>query len=143
MQRATKYVVGLLASASLLCGILLIRGSAPQVPSGAWAPAGNMAAARAGAASVLLQNGRTLITGGDSSGVAQSSLEIYDPASGAFAFTVGALSSPRESHAAAALQDGRVLLVGGNNGKQQTAPTVALATSDLYDPATESVAVGL
>src|SRR6266568_1093274 len=244
MQRATKYVVGLLASASLLCGILLIRGSAPQVPSGAWAPAGNMAAARAGAASVLLQNGRTLITGGvsgssalasvdlfdttgsfcaaplcvppasmnfarskhtatvlqdgrvlvaggiggggtpvasaeiydpaantwtvtgslltarsghtasllqngtvliaggDSSGVAQSSLEIYDPTSGAFAFTVGALSSPRESHAAAVLQDGRVLLVGGNNGKQQTAPTVALATSDLYDPATESVAVG-
>src|SRR5438876_7334519 len=244
MRRVTKYVVGFLATASLLCGLLLIRGSAPQVPSGSWAPAGNMAAARAGAASVLLQNGRTLITGGvsgsgalasvdlfdttgsfcaappcvppapmnfarskhtatvlqdgrgrvaggiggggtpvasaeiydpaantwtvtgslltarsghtasllqngavliaggDSSGVAQSSLEIYDPTSGAFAFTVGALSSPRESHAAAVLQDGRVLLVGGNNGKQQTAPTVALATSDLYDPATESVAVG-
>src|SRR3989454_4443153 len=244
MQRATKYVVGFLASASLLCGLLLIRGSVPQVPSGTWLSVGNMAAARAGAASVLFQDGRTLITGGvsasgalasvelfdttghfcaaplcvppasmnfarskhtatllqdgrvlvaggiggggtpvasaevydpaantwtvtgsllmarsghtasllqnaavliaggDSSGVAQSSLEIYDPATGAFAFTVGALSSPRESHAAAVLQDGRVLFVGGNNDKQQNAATVALATSDLYDPATESVSAG-
>src|SRR5947208_16399990 len=78
MQRATKYVVGLLASASLLCGILLIRGAAPQVPSGAWAPAGNMAAARAGAASVRPQNGRTLYTAGVSVRSALPSVDLFD-----------------------------------------------------------------
>ena len=107
-----------------------------------WTVTGSLLTARSGHTASLLQNGAVLIAGGDSSGVAQSSLEIYDPATGAFAFTVGALSSPRESHAAAVLQDGRVLFVGGNNGKQQNAATVALATSDLYDPATESVSAG-
>ena len=107
-----------------------------------WTVTGSLLMARSGQTASLLQNGAVLIAGGDSSGVAQSSLEIYDPTSGAFAFTVGALSSPRESHAAAVLQDGRVLFVGGNNGKQQTAPTAVLATSDIYDPTTESVAVG-
>src|SRR5437773_10024960 len=85
MRRVTKYVVGFLATASLLCGLLLIRGSAPQVPSGSWASAGNMTVARAGAASVLLQDGRTLISGGGSAGGALASGEIFDTSGNVYA----------------------------------------------------------
>src|SRR5207248_1805095 len=77
-----------------------------------------------------------LIAGGDSGGVAQNSLEIYNPTSGTFVFATGALSSPRKAHAAAVLQDGRVLIAGGSNG------TKPLATSDTYDPSTEAVSAG-
>src|SRR5437763_15244323 len=112
MQRATKYVLGLLASASLLCGILLIRGSAPQVPSGAWAPAGNMAAARAGAASVLLQHGRTLVTGGVSGSSALASVDLFDTAGNSCApplcLPPASVDLARGKHAAAVIPDGRV-----------------------------------
>src|SRR5229473_1663240 len=77
--------------------------------------AGGMVEARAGAAAVLLNDGRVLITGGQGfSGTATQSAEIFDPASGAFSF-FGTLSSARKSHAAALLNDGRVLTVGGSD----------------------------
>ncbi|PYV20164.1 MAG: hypothetical protein DMG27_23710, partial [Acidobacteria bacterium] len=86
-----------------------------------------------------------LIAGGDNAGVAQNSLEVFDPTAGAFTTATGALSSPRESHAGAVLQDGRVLIVGGYcSGSAQVCPngTGPLASSDIYDPSTGSVSPG-
>ena len=79
------------------------------------------------------------------SGTALSSLEIYNPTSGTFALAAGSLSSPRELHAAAVLQNGEVIIVGGYcAGSTQTCPngTVALASSDIYDPSTQTVSAG-
>src|SRR2546430_850912 len=66
MQRSTssRLAVSVLAVFSLLCSTLLIKGIISQVPTGAWAPAGTMASPPSGAATVALQDGRPLITGG-------------------------------------------------------------------------------
>jgi len=50
--------------------------------------------ARSGAAAALLQDGRVLIVGGESSGVASATLEIFDPVAGTFS-AAGVMSSPR------------------------------------------------
>ena len=63
MRRAIK--PALIAVSILIAGIFL-KGSLPQPVTGTWLGAGSMAAPRAGAASALLQDGRILITGGDS-----------------------------------------------------------------------------
>jgi len=62
-------IVAVLASTTTF----LIKASAPHVPSNAWAPTGDMAHGRAGASSVLLYDGRVLVTGGKTdSGVSAS-----------------------------------------------------------------------
>jgi trimeric autotransporter adhesin len=97
--------------------------------------AGGMTEARSGARAALLQDGRVVIAGGQSSGVASSTIEIFDPTSGAFTFA-GALSSPRTQHAMAILADGRVMVIGGSNG---SAP---VASTDIYDPVAATVTPG-
>ena len=126
MQRATKYAVGLMASISVLCGVLLIRGSVQQVPTGAWAPAGNMAATRAGAATAALQDGRLLITGGESGGGPLASADLFDT-SGNLA-VAAPMNFPRSKHTATLLSDGRLLVAGGVSGG------TASATAEIYDP---------
>src|SRR5690348_11125053 len=128
MQRSTKYAVLLLAVFSLLCGGLLIKGSITQVPTGTWASTGNMAAPRAGAATVLLQDGRLLITGGDTGTGPLASAEFFDT-SGNFS-AAPAMNYARSKHTAVVLQDSRVLVAGGIDGTGR-----AIATAEIYDPA--------
>src|SRR5438128_10427199 len=111
MQRSTKYAVLLAIFSFLFCGSLLIKGSITQVPTGTWALAGNMAAPRSGAATVLLQDGRLLITGGASGAGILSSVEVFDP-SGNFS-AAPPMNYARSKHTAIVLQDGRVLVAGG------------------------------
>jgi galactose oxidase-like protein len=81
--------------------------------------------------------GRVLITGGmnDQGGVLASA-ELYDPASGTFTRTSGAMSTARRLHAAALISgcgcaaDGRVLIAGGQGGDGQ-----AVRTAELFNPA--------
>src|SRR5690348_795646 len=104
MQRTTKYVLCIL---SLVIAIgLWLKATAIQVPSGTWAPAGNMAEARSGAAAVLLQDGTILVTGGESSSVTLASAEFFS--AGSFA-AAPAMNVARSGHAAVVLKDGRVL----------------------------------
>src|SRR5712664_2599355 len=104
--------------------------------SGTWSSiAGGMVEARSGAAAALLQDGRVLIAGGESSGVASTTLEIFDPVAGTFS-AAGVMSSPRTKHAVAVLADGRVIIIGGSNG---TAP---VASTDILNPVSGSVAAG-
>jgi hypothetical protein len=66
MQRAIKLTLSVVGSILVLCGgLVVLRGSIPPALINAWLPAGNLTAARAGAASVLLQDGRLLIAGGN------------------------------------------------------------------------------
>jgi N-acetylneuraminic acid mutarotase len=93
-----------------------------------------MTAARAGATTTLLSNGKVLVAGGyfiDGAGatVPLATAELYDPASGTFSAT-GSLANARYNHTATLLADGRVLIAGGAGND------VALASAELYDQAT-------
>jgi len=86
-----------------------------------------------------LAGGRVLIAGGFTSPTAATdTLEIYEPATGTFRLLAGRLSSPRGEHAIATLLDGHILVSGG--AAFPGGPP--LATTDLFDPASEAVVPG-
>jgi Galactose oxidase, central domain len=132
MQRAIKLALGLLGSIAILCGgFVILHGTLPPVSVNAWLPAGNLAAARAGAASVLLQDGRLLITGGNGASGALATTEILDPTNG---FIAGPqMNFARANHVAVLLQDGRVLVAGGTDASGN-----ASQTAELFDPVANS-----
>jgi hypothetical protein len=82
-----------------------------------------------------LLNGKVLFSGG---GGADSRAELYDPAMGIFAATAS-LSTARTSHSATLLTDGTVLVAGGAGQSVGSQP--ALASAEIYDPATSTFAV--
>ncbi|PYU97917.1 MAG: hypothetical protein DMG26_20045, partial [Acidobacteria bacterium] len=79
-----------------------------------------MGGARSGAASVLLQDGRTLITGGDSGSSALLSVELFDTTGSFCAAPLCVPPAPmnfaRSKHTATLLSNGRVLVAGGIGG---------------------------
>lgn len=91
--------------------------------------------ARAAFTATELPNGKILLAGGFSYLVSGSlaTAELFDPATGTFAYTVAPMTQSRAWHSATLLttgpQAGKVLLVGGNSNSD------ALATAELYDPA--------
>jgi hypothetical protein len=78
----------------------------------------------------LLQDGRVLIAGGQSSVTTLNTAETYDPTSDTFAYTTGTMISARDSHTATLLRNGKVLIAGGSNGSQ------VVNTAELFDPRT-------
>ena len=94
-----------------------------------------MGEARSDPTAAVFQDGRVVIAGGQNGATVSSTIEIFDPSAGTFAFA-GLMSSPRSQFAMTVLQDGRVLIVGGNNG---TAPA---ASTDVFDPAAGAVSAG-
>lgn len=104
--------------------------------AGEWTPTTDMHRARIEGRSVLLDDGRVLIVGGDTYTYTDSTYEIYDP-------TTATWSVPRQmpvKHDAASvvkLSDGRVLIAAGTNAFQGDR---AMTTEALvFDPATDSV----
>ena len=80
-------------------------------------------------------NGMVLIAGGQGSGGALASAELYNPMTGTFA-TTGSLNTARVYHTAtllndAALNNGTVLIAGGYDNNGNTS-----ASAELYNPAT-------
>lgn len=130
----------------LLDGSLLLAGgdrmnlsqatAARYDPStGRWSATGSMGAARRRHTATLLRNGQVLVTGGiDDFGTTLQSAELYNPVTGTWTPTMGALTGPRNNHTATLLADGRVLIAGGVD----TAP--ALNTSELFNPSTRTFA---
>jgi len=95
---------------------------------------GNLVTGRTGPTATLLGNGNVLVTGGtDSSFLATATAELYDPSIGTFSSTTGGMTVQRANHTATLMQDGRVLIVGGH---RFNFPNSALASAEVYDPAT-------
>ena len=91
-----------------------------------------------GAAAVTLQDGSVLITGGSS-----TFNDVFDPSANAGQgglINVGNLASNRYLHTATLLPNGKVLIAGGY---LMVSPYGAVATTELYDPATGLCAAGL
>jgi hypothetical protein len=117
--------------------------------TGTFATTGVMAEALDGHAATLLADDRVLLTGGSPTGTdglfivvggriagpASSSAELFDPATGTFTPT-GPMGVARGDHTATRLPDGRVLIAGGTSDGTSVATVDALASAELYDPAT-------
>lgn len=88
---------------------------------------------RSGAVVTSLSDGRVLIAGGYDGQEARADVEIFDPASGRMT-PVGSLITARGGASGTLLADGRVLIVGG--GRPDRAPQIALASAEIFDPAT-------
>jgi Bacterial Ig-like domain (group 3)/Galactose oxidase, central domain/Immunoglobulin I-set domain len=129
MQRAIKWIVSLLAFTAVLCGgFVFLHGSLPPASINAWLPAGSLTAARSGAATVLLQDGRLLITGGNGAAGPLATTDILDMSTG---YAAGpSMNFARANHVAVVLQDGRVLVAGGTGADGRPA-----STAEIFDPA--------
>jgi hypothetical protein len=92
---------------------------------------GSMSIPRTKYTATLLQNGKVLLAGGQSSGQVTAFAELYDPIGGAFSAT-GSLTAPREGHTATLLTSGKVLIVGGDQGNCSS--SCFYNTAELYDP---------
>jgi N-acetylneuraminic acid mutarotase len=98
-------------------------------------PTNTMTAARFGATATLLTNGQVLIAGGENSGGALSSAELYNPATDTFTAT-GNLGTARYDAAAMLLANGIVLIAGG------TGASGTLNSAELYAAGTFTSAAG-
>ena len=83
---------------------------------------------------VLLPSGKVLVAGGKDGTNANALLSaaLYDPAASTWLATTGPMQAGRVEHTATLLQTGKVLVAGGSDGVSLN----ALASSELYDPAT-------
>src|SRR2546425_767840 len=126
--RALRYTLLL----SILFGIsFLLRASLPSVTTGTWVAAGNMSAARSGACTVALNDGRLVISGG---------ADAYGPTATADLFSTtgswsaaASMNSPLSHQSCAVLQDGRVLVAGGT-----TSGGGITNSAEIYDPSADS-----
>jgi N-acetylneuraminic acid mutarotase len=111
----------------------------------AWTPAGNLATARSAHSATLLQNGLVLLAGGfdGTANASIASAELYNPATSTSVAT-GGLTTARSAHSATLLNTGKILVAGGESQAGGTAPA-ALASAELFDPAsgTWSTAAGM
>ena len=106
-----------------------------------FAAVGNTPAMNVGRAfptATLLTSGKVLIAGGESAASILSSTELYDPTTDSFAAPgdTAVMNFARISATATLLASGKVLIVG------LTADPALDATTELYDPTTNSFAAG-
>ena len=129
MRRFSKLVM-LIAVVALGLYFPIIRAAITQIPTGTWASAGNgstMSSARSSAATVQLQDGRLLITGGSNGNGAVNTADFFS-AAGNF-LPAPAMNFARTQHTATVLQDGTVLIAGGVD-----ATGASLNSAEIFDP---------
>jgi hypothetical protein len=95
-----------------------------------WTVTGTLGVARSRHVAVLLTTGKVLVAGGRGDAGVTGAAELFDPATGTFAYT-GSLNEPREDASATLIADGRVLVAGGLD-----AGGAPLASAELFDPVT-------
>ncbi|HEX8697507.1 MAG TPA: kelch repeat-containing protein, partial [Myxococcaceae bacterium] len=137
----TRHTTTLLPSGKALAaggwdGVFFLNSArlyTPKAPaSQEWDSAGLMADARAGHTATLLPSGKVLVAGGENADGSLSTAELYDPTSDSWSYT-GSLNTARIEHTATLLASGKVLVVGG---RESLSTPDALASAELYDPAT-------
>ncbi len=105
--------------------------------TGAFSPAGKMAAARMGFTATPLSNsnGKILVVGGqDNLGTVLDTAELYDPAARKFIAVNNTMSDRRMFHTATLLLSGKVLVAGGATNLSGD----TTSSADIYDPASNS-----
>ena len=132
---------GRLASCSLILGAtaaisitaaLSVRASGE---TGAWSTGDRLTTGREEHAATLLPDRNVLITGGtDGRGTVLASAEVYKPATNRWT-AARSMATARFDHTATLLPSGKVLVAGGLVGPE---PFGSLATTEIYDPATDS-----
>src|SRR5437899_2866044 len=126
--RALRYTLLL----SILFGIsFLLRASLPSVATGTWVAAGNMSAARSGACTMGLNDGRLLISGGADANGPTATADLFST-TGSWS-AAASMNSPRSHQSCAVLQDGRVLVAGGT-----TSGGGITNSAEIYDPSADS-----
>ena len=106
--------------------------------SNTWSSVGATEIERYCPVGVRLPDGRALLTGGlmwRATDHPMAVADIFDPASGAWV-SADAMNDPRVGHKAVLLRDGRVLVIGGGD-RRRGHRWNAIASSELYDPATD------
>ena len=100
-----------------------------------WSALADLPAARGGAASVRLPDGRTMLIGGLSDGGQQPLASVVVLAANGSGWSdLPPMSGGRFEPAAELLPDGKVLVAGGMSG---TSTDTVLNTAELWDPATQ------
>jgi N-acetylneuraminic acid mutarotase len=113
--------------------------AAPTLRAASWTATGKMITPREDHTATLLRDGKVLVAGGAAGvpgmgGTEIASAELYDPASGTWT-AIGSMIDARAYHTATLLGDGRVLVAGGYCCYNPDAGAEALASAELYDPA--------
>jgi N-acetylneuraminic acid mutarotase len=126
----------------------LARAEVYDPAMGAWTSVGLLVTPRYEHTATLLPNGKVLLSGGfggaaGAAGIGNpvivGSAELYDPVSKSWTAT-GSLTTARYTHTATLLPNGKVLVSGGAIGNNiaggATGTMAAIASAELYDPAT-------
>ncbi len=109
----------------------------PDLSRGPFGPTGLFRGSDSTSNVALLPDGRVLIMNGTWKGTMAASIpEVWDPSTGKLT-RIGSTVRPRVSPTATLLLDGRVLVIGGFGG-QYAYSSSAVATAELWDPATAS-----
>jgi N-acetylneuraminic acid mutarotase len=103
--------------------------------TGTWTATGSMHTPRECHTATLLPDGKVLVAGGGDSECQGplTSAELYDPATDRWTAT-GSMGAGRLFHTATLLRNGKVLVAGGCDDPNCL---TALASAELYDPATD------
>lgn len=121
--------------------VLVASGTSAELydsSTGVWTTTGDLHTSRSAHTATLLQNGQVLVTGGfgvvNGQYVGLTSAELYDPSAGTWT-TTGDLRTGRINATATLLQNGQVLVAGGYY-LQNSSVAIAVASAELYNPAT-------
>ncbi len=128
-----------LTTGGLAAGTALASAEIFDPRTSQWAEVAPMHEARLSHTLTVLDGGRVLAAGGasiagnDPTARAESSAEVYDPATDSWAEVVGGMPQARYEAAAVKVAGGRVLVAGGTSTDNGQPPE--LASAELYDPA--------
>jgi hypothetical protein len=131
---------GLVASCLLILATAALAGTRAlptqaALATGLWSRAASLITGRQEHTATLLPNGNVLVVGGiDDTGTVLASAEVYHPATNRWT-AAHSMAAARFEHTATLLPSGKVLVTGGLAGPL---PFGSLASSELYDPTTDS-----